>query len=91
MAALLLSQNILKCNRERKIGFEVPKRAFVLFCMYNIFSRVHATLHPALSVRRSVGPSVRRSVTLYFLSATEYHSDADYNSRRVGVVVVVVR
>ena len=25
-----------------------------------------------------------------FLSATEYHSDADYNSRRVGVVVVVV-
>ena len=31
------------------------------------------------------------SVCLYqFLSATEYHSDADYNSRRVGVVVVVV-
>ena len=27
---------------------------------------------------------------LTFLSATEYHSDADYNSRRVGVVVVVV-
>ena len=26
----------------------------------------------------------------YFLSATEYHSDADYNSRQVGVVVVVV-
>ena len=26
----------------------------------------------------------------WFLSATEYHSDADYNSRRVGVVVVVV-
>ena len=25
-----------------------------------------------------------------FLSATEYHSDADYNSRRVGVVVAVV-
>ena len=25
-----------------------------------------------------------------FLSATEYHSDADYNLRRVGVVVVVV-
>ena len=25
-----------------------------------------------------------------FLSATEYHSDADYKSRRVGVVVVVV-
>ena len=25
-----------------------------------------------------------------FLSATVYHSDADYNSRRVGVVVVVV-
>ena len=24
------------------------------------------------------------------MSATEYHSDADYNSRRVGVVVVVV-
>ena len=27
---------------------------------------------------------------LVFLSATEYHSDADYNSRRVGVVVIVV-
>ena len=27
---------------------------------------------------------------IFFLSATEYHSDADYNSRRVGVVVVVV-
>ena len=27
-----------------------------------IFSRVHATLHPALSVRPSVGPSVRWSV-----------------------------
>ena len=26
---------------------------------------------------------------ILFLSATEYHSDADYNSRRVGVVVVV--
>ena len=25
-----------------------------------------------------------------FLSATEYHSNADYNSRRVGFVVVVV-
>ena len=25
-----------------------------------------------------------------FLSATEYHSDADYNSSREGVVVVVV-
>ena len=25
-----------------------------------------------------------------FLSATEYHSDADYNSMRMGVVVVVV-
>ena len=25
-----------------------------------------------------------------FLSATEYHSDADYNSRWVGVVVVIV-
>ena len=25
-----------------------------------------------------------------FLSATEYHSDVDYNSRRVGVVAVVV-
>ena len=26
----------------------------------------------------------------FFLSATEYHSDADYNSSRVGVIVVVV-
>ena len=25
-----------------------------------------------------------------FLFATEYHSDADYDSRRVGVIVVVV-
>ena len=41
----------------------------------SVFSRVHATLQPALSVRRrsvglsvrrSVGPSVRPSVTLYF-------------------------
>ena len=31
-----------------------------------------------------------RYLCLRFLSATEYHSDADYNSRRVGVVVVVV-
>ena len=31
-----------------------------------VFSRVHVTLQPALSVRRSVGPSVCRSVTLYF-------------------------
>ena len=30
------------------------------------------------------------SLTQSFLSATEYHSDADYNLRRVGVVVVVV-
>ena len=28
--------------------------------------------------------------SVLFLSATEYHSDADYNSRWVGVVVVVV-
>ena len=26
----------------------------------------------------------------YFLSATEYHSNVDYNLRRVGVVVVIV-
>ena len=31
------------------------------YCTF-IFSRVHATLQPALSVRRSVRPSVRRSV-----------------------------
>ena len=31
-----------------------------------------------------------RSDGQLFLSAMEYHSDADYNSRRVGVVVVVV-
>ena len=29
-------------------------------------------------------------VVFVFLSATEYHSDTNYNSRRVGVVVVVV-
>ena len=34
--------------------------------------------------------SHRRILRVQFLSATEYHSDADYNSRRVGVVVVVV-
>ena len=33
---------------------------FCLFCI--LFSRVHATLQSALSVHRSVGPSVRRSV-----------------------------
>ena len=31
-----------------------------------------------------------RSWSSTFLSATEYHSDVDYNSRRMGVVVVVV-
>ena len=31
-----------------------------------LFSRVHATLQPALSVGRLVGWSVGRSVTLYF-------------------------
>ena len=36
-----------------------------------IFSRVHATLHPAFSVGRSVCRSVGRSVTFTFLSATE--------------------
>ena len=34
-------------------------------------------------------PIIVLSMTL-FLSATEYHSDADYNLRRVGVVVAVV-
>ena len=29
---------------------------------WDIFTRVHATLHPALSVRPSVRPSVRLSV-----------------------------
>ena len=29
-------------------------------------------------------------ISCTFLSATEYHSDTDYNSRRLGVVVVVV-
>jgi len=38
-------------------------------------------MHHSYSTIDHVGP---------FLSATEYHSDADYNSRRVGVVVVVV-
>ena len=36
-----------------------------------IVSRVHATLHPALSVRWSVGPSVGLSVTLYFFGVFE--------------------
>ena len=31
-----------------------------------------------------------RSWSSTFLSATEYHSDVDYNSRRMGVVVVVI-
>ena len=34
--------------------------------------------------------SVVKKYLSFFLSATEYHSDADYNSSRVGVVVVVV-
>ena len=39
-----------------------------------------------------VCPSVGPSATgfLNFLYVTEYHSDADYNSRWLGVVVVVV-
>ena len=32
----------------------------------------------------------RKCAFFVFLSATEYHSDADYNSRQVCVVVVVV-
>ena len=35
-------------------------------------------------------PPLRTQLLFRFLSATEYHSDADYNSRRVGVVVVDV-
>ena len=54
------------------------------FCMEYFLVACYTTLQPALSVGSW-------SVTLLlFLSATEYHSDADYNSRRVGVVVVVV-
>ena len=32
----------------------------------------------------------QKIIYLLFLSAMEYHSDAEYNSSRVGVVVVVV-
>ena len=39
----------------------------------------------------AVGLSVGHILLFYvFLSATEYHSDEDYNSRQVGVVVVNV-
>ena len=37
---------------------------------------------------RSAKVAITRSC--WFLSATEYHSEADYNLRRLGVVVVVV-
>ena len=37
---------------------------------YIIFSRVHATLQPAMSVGRSVGPSVRPSVRVSFFGVT---------------------
>ena len=33
---------------------------------------------------------MEKTSILDFLSATECHSEADYNSRRVGVVVVIV-
>ena len=36
--------------------------------LFKLFSRVHATLWPTLSVCRSVGPSVGPSVTLSFFS-----------------------
>ena len=39
---------------------------------------------------RSYTTHISNTFNTHFLSATEYHSDADYNSRRVGVVVVVV-
>ena len=35
-----------------------------------LFSRVHATLQPAMSVGRSVGPSVRPSVRISFFGVT---------------------
>ena len=49
----------------------------------------------AIAMRKkvvSVGHSLQNFCfqSLYFLFWTEYHYDVDYNSRRVGVVVVVV-
>ena len=47
-------------------GYSRPRLAKIINCISvfstSIFSRVHATLQPALSVRPSVGPSVHRSV-----------------------------
>ena len=47
----------------RQSGNAMARRPSWRMCWPCFFSRVHATLHPALSVGQSVG----RSVTLYFL------------------------
>ena len=66
--------------------FLFDQRSFIITGLLNsfkrvsvFFSRVHATLHPALLVRQSIGqsvhqsagPSVGPSITLYFLSFFE--------------------
>ena len=61
------------------------------FCMF--FSRVLRDSTPRFvrpSVHPSVGLSVGRSVTFSFFVRDGISFRRDYNSRRVGVVVVVV-
>ena len=63
-------------------------------------AKIFPNYHALLAEKKLTWVEMRSAITSYFrvicyllvllLSATEYHSDADYNSRRVGVVVVVV-
>ena len=50
--------------------------------MWWLFSRVHATLYVTMSVRRSVGPSVRRKSlrpkSLFWVFRAEWRSDLSY-------------
>ena len=62
--------------------------SFVIFIYVYLF--IHKNMLCDLSNERILYQEFKIVNFGIFLSATEYHSDADYNSRRVGVVVVVV-
>ena len=56
----------VKISYQRQVsGFFL---SFFLFSFFVVFSRVHATLQPALSVRRSVGPTLLFLLLLVILS-----------------------
>ena len=53
---------ILRVGRKKRNIFFTFSLTVAMEAKFFLFSRVHATLQPALSVRRSVRPSVRPSV-----------------------------